>query len=411
MIKVENIEVYNIARAIYSARNPLNSWAKSDSDLDGNNIGENDLALAKRLYQAGSEHRKYLRQIFVTMDITAPLYWISEFDTYKVGTARNSCSFMHKGVSKPFEITDFSIHDGQVYEILSPLPKKRDELIYPENITPEYRIYECENGRKYRIYNTGRVVSEAFECIDVTGRARHFQEKECRPSITPSGYYELSLGGRQSERWMLHRLIAAVWIDNPNGYSTVNHIDGNKGNNCVSNLEWLPLEDNIRVGFENGLFENGKSLHTRYIRWKNGFRNNLIDPFIKFQIKKEHKSTNTTYESLANKYGLTYEQTKNILNGCECENSDLFLLCLAWEKTIENLNRLRLAYMDTHDNDVFQKIRCMLPCGYNQRFTVTMNYENVVTMIKQRTGHKLDEWNDFIGVLKTLPYIEEIMGD
>ena len=108
MLKIENFEEFNVVRAVYSARNALNSWDKSDSDFDNNTVGANDLDLAKRLYKAGSEHRKYLRQIFISMDITAPLYWWKEFDTYKVGTVANSCSTMHKIHSKPFEMSDFS---------------------------------------------------------------------------------------------------------------------------------------------------------------------------------------------------------------------------------------------------------------------------------------------------------------
>ncbi len=101
----------NLENAIRGARNPLNSWSRSDSYYDekGNYIlGENDLSLAVRLAKAGSDHRKYLRQIFVTMDITAPLYWWKEFDTYKVGTVANSCSTMHKIHSKEFSLDDFS---------------------------------------------------------------------------------------------------------------------------------------------------------------------------------------------------------------------------------------------------------------------------------------------------------------
>ena len=108
MIKIENVKAYNIARAIYSARNAMNSWAMSDSDLENDIVGENDFALAKRLFDAGTEHRKYLRQIFVTCDILAPLYWWKEFDTYKVGTTANSCSTMHKIYEKRFTIDDFS---------------------------------------------------------------------------------------------------------------------------------------------------------------------------------------------------------------------------------------------------------------------------------------------------------------
>ena len=111
MLKVERISVMNFENAVRGARNPMNSWTKSDSYYDDNGkyvLGENDLSLCKRLANAGSDHRKYLRQVFVTMDITAPLYWWKEFDTYKVGTVANSCSTMHKIHSKPFEMSDFS---------------------------------------------------------------------------------------------------------------------------------------------------------------------------------------------------------------------------------------------------------------------------------------------------------------
>ena len=111
MIKVERSSVMNFENAIRGARNPLNSWDRMDSVYDESGkyvLGENDLALAKKLARAGSDHRKFLRQIFVSVDITAPLYWGKEFDTYKVGTVANSCSTMHKIHAKTFEREDFS---------------------------------------------------------------------------------------------------------------------------------------------------------------------------------------------------------------------------------------------------------------------------------------------------------------
>ena len=113
MILLERTSVMNFENAIRGARNPMNSWARMDSTYDekGNFLlGENDLDLAKRLAHAGSDHRKFLRQIFVSVDITAPLYWWKEFDTYKVGTVANSTSTMHKIHAKAFERADFS-HD------------------------------------------------------------------------------------------------------------------------------------------------------------------------------------------------------------------------------------------------------------------------------------------------------------
>jgi len=113
MIKLERTSVMNIDNAIRGARNPMNSWAKSDSYYDENGkfvMGEADLDFGRRLCRAGSDHRKFIRQIFVSVDITAPLYWWKEFDTYKVGTVANSTSTMHKIHSKAFERSDFS-HD------------------------------------------------------------------------------------------------------------------------------------------------------------------------------------------------------------------------------------------------------------------------------------------------------------
>ena len=111
MLKVEHGCVMNLENAIRGARNPLNSWARSDSTYDENGnyvLGANDLDLAKRLCHAGSDHRKFLRQILVSVDITAPLYWWKEFDTYKVATVANSTSTMHKIHAKAFELSDFS---------------------------------------------------------------------------------------------------------------------------------------------------------------------------------------------------------------------------------------------------------------------------------------------------------------
>lgn len=108
MIKIENVDVHNIARAIYSARNAMNSWDKSDSDLEKDILGDADLQLAKQLVKAGTDHSKFMRMITVTLDITAPMYWFYEFDTYKVGTVRNSCSKMHTIHKKEFTLDDFS---------------------------------------------------------------------------------------------------------------------------------------------------------------------------------------------------------------------------------------------------------------------------------------------------------------
>ena len=196
MLKVEHLEVWGFEHAVRGMRNPMNSWDKSDSVHD--HVGDSDLDLMHRLYSAGSEHRKYLRQIFVSLDITAPLYWWKEFDTYNVGTVANSCSTMHKIAAKEFEMEDFS------------------------------------------------------------------------------------------------------------------------------------------------------NEHLNY----------------------------TSFRTL--------------------------------EELIRHLNSMRDWYSETKNKDAWWQLIQLLPTSYNQKRTVTMNYENVITIIKQRTGHKLDEWKTLIDSFEELPYIKEI---
>ncbi len=110
MILLEHAEVWGFEHAVRGMRNPLNSWDRSDSQFSADHceIGKNDRHLMYRLVKAGPSHRKFLRQIFVSVDITAPLYWWKEFDTYKVDTTANSCSTMHKIHAKEFTFDDFS---------------------------------------------------------------------------------------------------------------------------------------------------------------------------------------------------------------------------------------------------------------------------------------------------------------
>ena len=163
MIKLKNTDVYGFEAAIRGMRNPWNSWEKSDSAMcegaDGFEdctihaaggcprhsdfrhdifcVGKDDFALMKKLVSAGTDHSKFMRMINVTCDITAPMFWWSEYDTYKVGTVRNSCSKMHTIHIKPFDIDDFT-HEG-----CDKIPAAIDTLMYV--------VGECEHLRK--LYN------------------------------------------------------------------------------------------------------------------------------------------------------------------------------------------------------------------------------------------------------------------
>lgn len=206
MIKFENTEVFNFEGAIRGMRNPLNSWDKSDSGyccgdkvcsiIDGCDlacniphflIGKNDLALMKKLIKAGSDHRKFMRQILVSVDITAPLYWWKEFDTYKVATVSNSCSTMHKIHDKEFTLEDFS-YENLSGPSLSVLKIVIDDL----NFSRKAFIGECEDipkGRKSEwwdmiqllpsSYNQRRTITLNYETLyNIYGSRRNHKLDE-----------------------------------------------------------------------------------------------------------------------------------------------------------------------------------------------------------------------------------------
>ncbi len=157
MITFERTAVMNLENAMRGARNPMNSWSRVDSeyDEDGNyRLGPNDLDLAMRLRGAGSDHRKFMRQIFVSVDITAPIYWWKEYDTYKVATVANSTSTMHKIHAKPFELHDFS-HDHLTGSGLKVLENLIGEL---EKIRLRYQ----EGKRKENWYDMIQLLPSSY---------------------------------------------------------------------------------------------------------------------------------------------------------------------------------------------------------------------------------------------------------
>jgi hypothetical protein len=190
MIKLERTSVMNFENAIRGARNPMNSWDRMDSYYDKNGnfiLGENDLSLAKRLAKAGSDHRKFLRQIFVSVDITAPLYWWKEFDTYKVGTTANSCSTMHKIHAKEFSLDDFSHENmisnmGETFEALDALCLIVDLLNQYRNSyneTKEKRYWYSMIQLLPSSYNQMRTVTLTYEnLINIYHARRHHKLTE-----------------------------------------------------------------------------------------------------------------------------------------------------------------------------------------------------------------------------------------
>ena len=188
MIKIENVEVFGWEAAIRGMRNPMNSWDKSDSEwefvedesiINPNDevkwvIGENDLKLMKSLAKAGSDHGKFLRMINVTVDITAPLYWWKEFDTYKVGTVANSCSTMHKIHTKEFTLDDFSHehltawNEAVLHNIITELNTCRDQYLRTKNKKDWWQMIQLLPSS----YNQKRTVQLNYQVLKSMYKAR-----------------------------------------------------------------------------------------------------------------------------------------------------------------------------------------------------------------------------------------------
>lgn len=212
MIEIARTSVMNLENAIRGARNPLNSWGKSDSywDEKGNYVlGENDIGLGMRLCRAGSDHRKFIRQILVSVDITAPMYWWKEFDTYKVGTVANSTSTMHKIQAKEFERNDFS-HDRMsetalacLDEIISCLEERRLRFLETKDKAYWYDMIQLLPSS----YNQLRTVTMNYEVLVNIYYARRSHKLDewhsvCRwiESLPYATEFILSIENREDEK-------------------------------------------------------------------------------------------------------------------------------------------------------------------------------------------------------------------
>lgn len=178
MIKIENLKVYGFESAMCGMRNPMNSWDLGDTE--GNNIGDNDLKLLLQLCKAGADHRKVLRQMLVSFDVVAPLYWYKEFDTYKIGTVSNSQSTMHKLCNRPLIKHDFSFEDMHDNECIV------NEVI--DNLNARIKDYQLtKNKNLWRTiiqllpcaYNQGRTITCNYEVIlNMYQQRKHHKLKE-----------------------------------------------------------------------------------------------------------------------------------------------------------------------------------------------------------------------------------------
>lgn len=219
MIKIEKTEIVGWEAAIRGMRNPMNSWDKSDSEFTSDEmfIGDDDLELMQKLSNAGSDHGKFLRMIVIYTDIVAPMYWWKEFDTYKVGTVRNSCSTMHKIHSKEFTLDDFSHEhlDGESINVLSKhiIPNLNEaRYIYINGfITNYYTIKQYNKGYWWQMiqmlpssYNQRSTVMMNYQVLKNMYHSRKNHKldewKEFCNWIESLPYSHLITGGKNNDK-------------------------------------------------------------------------------------------------------------------------------------------------------------------------------------------------------------------
>lgn len=407
MLKIENTDVYGWEAAIRGMRNPLNSWNKSDScfkcnDMECENcfnyknrvltdegwkcdklaysIGENDLKLMKTLSKAGNDHGKFLRMINVTCDITAPLYWWKEHDQYKVGTTTNSCSTMHRLLSKPFEMSDFSFDK---------LPGYKKEVTY---FIPEVD----ETIEEWR-----ETIQDEYYYVSSEGRVKH-DGRFLSGSIHKDGYIFVNIRGNQYAK---HRLVAEAFIPNPENKPFVNHIDGNKQNNRVENLEWCTQSENIKHAHQTNLQPSGLSTY----RGKFTFEQ-------REEIKRIWDSGMFSRRQLAEKFGVSHTCINDIINDKYKYAEKTNVYEEVARPLVDTLNELRDSWFNC-DNEydkktIWYSIIQLLPSSYNQKRTAQLNYQVLKAMYHARCNHKLDEWHVLCDWMVTLPYFKELcLGD
>ena len=388
-IKIENVDVFGWEASIRGLRSPMNSWDKSDSGYvteydEGGfgtefyKIGNSDLDLMEKLAVAGSDHSKFMRMINVTCDITAPLYWWSEYDTYKVGTVRNSCSKMHKLLSKPFEMSDFSFDKlpGYKNEVKQFRPDfdEKDEIW--KLFTPSYSV---SNFGRIRNDETNRILSG---------------------SLHKDGYIFVTVDGKQVP---LHRLIALVFCDGFEKGKVINHKDGNKQNNFADNLEWVTQQKNIEHSHSNNLQPKGLKTYTGKFTAEQ-----------REEIKRLWDSGEKSKREIAKMYGVSHTCINDITNDKYKYAEKTNVYEEVARPLVDILNEMRDRYLNCDDEEqkkiIWYSILQLLPESYNQRATVQINYAVLRNMYHSRKQHKLDEWRTFCKWIEQLQLSKLIIG-
>lgn len=419
---VKTLEISGFVGVFKALRLPFGKECRSECWWYGtqgetqctHHIDEKDLTLLSTLVKRGDEHSKAIRGLIVYAEINAPLMIWSELDTYRVGTERlSSESTMHTIGDGGLTIYDFDV-PSELYKILAPIKQERRitelHISEPKELKCVTKTYF---GRQYEIWNNGDIYSLPYSVNDElpngAKRTKTFEKKKLKfgKARNEQGYYQIRLGGRNGKTFQIHRILADAFVPNPNGYTIVNHKDGNKGNCSIDNLEWCTSSYNAKHAYKTGLREN--NLHTRYLAYKSSLKYTDED----VDAWKQMRAEGYELKDIAEEYGTTPSVVCQYVNGKRFENiseySALFNLANYYERTIKAINDLAVLYNDTKDVDVLLEIKRILPTSYMQRRVQYFSYQTLRRIYYQRKDHRLPHWHKFCEWIESLPYAKELI--
>lgn len=427
MIEIKTLEIAGMASVLQALRLPFGLECRSKCDtshyrfptkenaetIEFNtrsecSIHEKDLRLLSTLIRRGDEHAKAIRGLIVYAEINAPLFLWSELDTYRIGTERlSSESTMHTLGKRDVTINDFSV-DESIKRMLTPTPKYNPNELFVE-CPPvlESRIF-VYNNREYEVWNNGDIYSLPYdvECLcHGKPNVRHYEKKKIIPSMKPDGYYSVRLGGRKGGNMQHHKVLALCFIPNTDieNKTQVNHIDGNRSNNSISNLEWVTPEENAQHAIRIGNKEITDRF--RYLTHKNGvkYKGSVLEDVVYMrengatlkEIAQKYDSDETTISKVLIKYNAGYKS--------DFERAEYF------ENTIDRINELAEDYRDSYDVDSLIAMKEILPASFMQRRIQYFSYQTLRRIYHQRITHRLPHWRKFCEWIETLPFFDELI--
>ena len=421
MIEIKTLEIAGLGSVLQALRLPFGKECRSHNDFNVEiqesdrfkttsftYINEKDLHLLSTLIKRGDEHAKAIRGLVVYAEIEAPLYWWSEMDTYRIGTERlSSTSTMHTLGKRDITINDFAV-DETIKSMLTPTPKySPSELFIESPSVLESRIF-IYNNRKYEVWNNGDIYSLPYdvECLN-HGKpcVRHYDRKKITPTLKPDGYYSVRLGGSKGGNIQHHRVLALCFVDNPDkeNKTQVNHIDGNRSNNSISNLEWVTPEENTRHSINIGNKEVSERF--RYLTHKNSvkYKGLVLEDVI------EMRKNGATLKEIAKKYESCETTISQVLIKYEDNHKNDFERAEYFENAIERINELAEDYRDSSSIDSLIAMKEILPTSFKQKRIQMFSYQCLRRIYHQRKNHRLPMWHDFCRWIEGLPYSHQLI--